>query len=197
MKTNFVLIDFENVQPKDLANLRGSSFQVRIFCGAHQRKIPFDLADQLQRLGPNAEYIRIQGTGRNASDFHIAYYIGRLSAQSPGATFYIISRDKGFEPLIKHLANQNITCRLLPSLAGLPASAPSAKPPATDRIQKVADGLLTRKEARPRKLKPLIAYIKAQLNKQATEAAVAEVIAHLTQAGMSRGAEDKLTWPSA
>jgi hypothetical protein len=81
VKTNIVLIDFENVQPKDLANLRGTSFQIRIFCGANQSKIPFDLADQLQPLGPNAKYIRIQGTGKNALDFHIAYYIGLLSAR--------------------------------------------------------------------------------------------------------------------
>jgi hypothetical protein len=197
MKTNIVLIDFENVQPKDLASLRGSSFQFRVFCGAHQSKIPFDLAAQLQPLGPDAKYIRMQGTGKNALDFHIAYYIGLLSAQSPGATFYIISKDKGFEPLIKHLATQNTICHLLPSLAGLPASAPAARPPAINRIQKVADGLLTLKEARPRKLKTLTAFINGQLNNQATEAAVAEVIAILTQAGMSTGAEGKLTWPSA
>lgn len=197
VKANIVLIDFENVQPKDLATLSGTSFQIRIFCGAHQNKIPIEMADQLQRLGPDAQYIRIQGTGKNALDFHIAYYIGRLSAQCPGATFYIISKDKGFEPLIKHLAAQNTACHLLPSLAGLPGSAPAAKPPALDRIQKVADGLLTRKEAKPRKLKTLTAFIKGQLHNQATDAAVAEVLARLTQGGLSAGAEGQLTWPSA
>jgi hypothetical protein len=51
-----------------------------------------DLAAELQPLGPDAEYIRIQGTGRNALDFHIAYYIGCLSAASPGSTIYIVCR---------------------------------------------------------------------------------------------------------
>ena len=196
VKTNIILIDFENVQPTDLTSLRGTSYQVRVFCGANQSKIPFDLADQLQQLGPDAKYIRIQGTGKNALDFHIAYYIGVLSAQSPGATFYIISKDKGFEPLIKHLATRNTTCYLLPSLAGLPASGPTAKAPATDRIQKVAQGLLSRKEARPRKLNTLTAFIKAQFNNQATEATLAAVIARLKQGGMSSGLEGNLTWPS-
>jgi hypothetical protein len=198
VKTNIILIDFENVQPQDLASLQGKQFQIKVFCGANQSKIPLDLADQLQRLGPDAEYIRIQGTGRNALDFHIAYYIGEISAQAPGATFYIISKDKGFEPLIKYLGTKKkITCHLLPSLAGLPASTPPAPPPTADRLQKVADGLLTRKEARPRKLKTLTTFVKGQLNNQATDAAVAEVIARLTQAGLSTGTEGNLTWPSA
>jgi len=197
VKTNIVLIDFENVQPKNLASFQGKQFQIKVFCGANQSKIPFDLADQLQRLGPDAEYIRIEGTGRNALDFHIAYHIGHISAQSPAATFYIISKDKGFEPLIKYLATKKkITCHLVSSLAGLPASKPAVPPPAADRIQKVADGLLTRKEARPRKLNTLTAFVKGQLNNQATEAAVTEVIARLTQAGVSTGAEGNLTWPS-
>ena len=73
---------------------------------------------------------------------------------------------------------------------------PAPKPAATDRIRKVAEGLLTRKEARPRKLKTLTAFVKGQLSNQATEAAVADVIARLAKAGMSTGAEGNLTWPS-
>src|SRR4029079_18195495 len=109
LKTTIILIDFENVQPKDLASLRGGPFKTKVFCGANQAKIPFDLAAELQPLGLDAEYVRIRGTGRNALDFHIAYYIGRLSAESPGATFHIVSKDTGFDPLIKHLKTQGIS----------------------------------------------------------------------------------------
>ena len=197
VKTNIILIDFENVQPKDLASLRGRHFKTKVFCGATQTKIPFDLAAELQPLGPDAEYIRIQGSGRNALDFHIAYYIGRLSAELPGATFHIVSKDTGFDPLIKHLETQNITCHRLPSLTDIPglASPPPASSP--DRTQKVADNLLTRKEARPRTLKTLTAYIKGQLNTQATDAAVNEVIAQLKEGGMSTLPDGKVTYPPA
>jgi len=191
VKTNFVLIDFENVQPKDLASLRGFPFQIFIFCGANQSKISLVLADELQQLGPQAKYIRIQGTGKNALDFHIAYYIGLLSAQNPDAGFYIISRDKGFEPLIKHLEVQNVPCRVVPSLAGVL----SCLSPCTDRTQKVTNRLLTIAEGRPRKLRALKTFIKAQLNREATDEVLAEVIARLTQAGMSADSEGKLTWP--
>ena len=40
LKTNFILIDFENVQPKDLVQLQGHSFKIKVFYGAHQTKIP-------------------------------------------------------------------------------------------------------------------------------------------------------------
>ena len=168
-----------------------------VFCGATQTKIPLDLAAELQPLGPDAEYIRIQGTGPNALDFHIAYYIGRLSTQFPGAAFHIVSEDKGFDPLIKHLKTQNITCNRLPSLSDIPGlSAPAPASP-LDRIQKVADHLLNRKESRPRTVKTLTAYIKGQLNNQATDAAVGEVIARLTQGGMVTLPDGKVTYPSA
>ena len=132
LKTNIILIDFENVQPKDLAQLRGRPFKTKVFCGANQTKVPFDLAAELQPLGPDAEYIRIQGTGPNALDFHIAYYIGRLSAELPGATFHIVSKDKGFDPLIKHLKTQDITCNRLSSLSDIPGLA--SPPPLHPRI---------------------------------------------------------------
>src|SRR5262245_32505198 len=100
---NIILIDFENVQPKDLTPLGGCPCKIKVFCGANQTKIPTGLAAALLSIGADAELVLIQGSGCNALDFHIAYYIGRLSTESPGATFYVISKDTGFDPLIKHL----------------------------------------------------------------------------------------------
>ena len=197
MKTNIILIDFENVQPKDLAQLRGRSFKTKVFCGANQTKVPLDLAAELQTLGRDAEYIRIQGTGPNALDFHIAYYIGRLSAEIPGATFHIVSKDKGFDPLVKHLKTQNISCIRIASLGHIPAPSAPTLPAPPDRIQKVVDGLLKRKDSKPANLKKLTAFIKGQLNNQATDAAVSEVLARLKEGGMSTLPDGKVTYPPA
>jgi hypothetical protein len=197
LKTNIILIDFENIQPKDLAQLQGRPFQTKVFCGAHQAKVPLELAAELQPLGPDAEYIRIQGTGPNALDFHIAYYIGRLSTQLPDAFFYIISKDKGFDPLIQYLKTQNITCRRITSLADIPELSAPPVASASDLTRKIADRLLKLKNARPRTLKTLTAHIKAQLRNQGTTAAVNEVIARLTQAGIKTLPDGKVTYPSA
>ena len=90
MKNNYVLIDYENVQPKNLAILNGHEFKIIVFVGANQAKIPFDLASSLQKLGENAEYVKIGGNGSNALDFHMAFYIGQLAARDPNAYFHII-----------------------------------------------------------------------------------------------------------
>ena len=106
MATNYVLIDFENVQPKNLEILYHHSFKVLVFVGANQTKVPFDLASAMQALGESAQYIKISGNGKNALDFHVAFYIGELTAKEPGAYFHIISRDTGFDTLIKHLKSE-------------------------------------------------------------------------------------------
>ena len=53
MRTNYVLIDYENVQPSALSVLEKEHFKVVVFVGANQAKVAFDVAAQLQRLGPS------------------------------------------------------------------------------------------------------------------------------------------------
>lgn len=194
MKTNIILVDFENVQPEDLAALKVRPFKLMVFCGANQTKIKVGLAAQLQPLGADVQYIRIDGTGPNALDFHVAYYIGRLAVQVPEATFYILSKDAGFDPLIKHLRAQNILCHRISALTNLPGLARVNHAP-PGRIQKVADLLLNRKDARPRTRKTLAAYIKAQLGPKGTETEAEEVVARLTRGGVEIQTDGKLTYP--
>jgi hypothetical protein len=89
------------------------------------------------------------------------------------------------------------TCDRLSALSDIPGlSAPAPSPP-PDRTQKVAGNLLNRKEARPRTVKTLTAFIKAQLNNQATDVAVGEVLAQLKQGGMLTLPDGKVTYPPA
>ena len=59
MATNYILIDFENVHPKNLELVTKHPFKVFVFVGASQTKVPFDLADSMQLLGNSAKYIKI------------------------------------------------------------------------------------------------------------------------------------------
>jgi hypothetical protein len=78
---------------------------VLVFVGAGQAKVTFELASVLQRMGEQAAYIKATGSGRNAVDFHIAYYMGQIAAKEPDAAFYVVSKDTGFDPLLQHLRN--------------------------------------------------------------------------------------------
>ncbi|MDQ7084112.1 MAG: PIN domain-containing protein [Sulfurovum sp.] len=107
-RNNYIFIDFENVQPSNLDSLKNSSFKVIIFVGANQTKIPMELVMSMQSLGENAQYIIINGNGKNALDFHITFYLGQLYEKEPEGYFHVISKDSGFDILINHLKNKNI-----------------------------------------------------------------------------------------
>jgi hypothetical protein len=134
-----LLIDYENVQKIDLSKLPSDAL-VRVFVGVMQKKVPTLLARQAQMLGPRLEWIQMEGQGSNALDFHIAHYLGRFVLEYPKARHVILSKDKGFDPLVKHLNGQGFRCERIGQLAALPrASAPkaekSAVPPKPQRIR--------------------------------------------------------------
>ena len=55
----------------------------------------------MQALGDRANYVEIDGSGPNALDFHIAYYIGELATADPTGSFHVISKDKGSDPIFE------------------------------------------------------------------------------------------------
>ena len=86
MSKHYILIDYENVQPKSLSVLQGApnqAFRIMVFVGADQSKLPLDLVSSMQGFGDKAQYVQITGSGRNALDFHIAYYLGALTERDP------------------------------------------------------------------------------------------------------------------
>lgn len=145
MTTPFFLIDFENVQPKALVRLQPGAARIKVFLGQHQSRLMLELVQALQPFGKDAEYIQIKGSGPDAVDFHIAFYIGRLAAAHPGASFTIVSKDRGFDPLIKHLGAVGIACRRLPEIpeaanAPATASAPAKKTTRPGTAKKASKG---------------------------------------------------------
>lgn len=155
MPSNYVLIDFENVQPKNLELLAEHPLKVYVFVGETQSRIPFDLADSMQLLGSNARYVKITGTGQNALDFHIAYYIGLLAAKEPDASFYIISKDKGFDPLVRHLTGKKVTIQRHKDLGEMPFLQLSGTTSIDERVAAIVKNLGGRGQSRPRKVKTL------------------------------------------
>jgi len=179
LTTNYVLIDFENIQPKNLEILADHPFKVFVFVGANQTKVPIELAEAMQVLGNNAHYIRISGNGRNALDFHIAYYIGKLAAGEPNANFHVISKDKGFDPLIKHLKSQKIRIQRERDLAEIPQLRIPASTSSDEQIAAVVKNLAARGHSRPRKVKTLQNTIKDLFTKQLDEQELSSLVKEL------------------
>lgn len=180
MPTNYVLIDFENVQPKNLEILVKHPFQIFVFVGANQTKIPFDLATTMQSFGDNGKYIKISGNGQNALDFHIAFYVGQLSLQDPDGYFHIISKDTGFDPLIKHLRTQKIRIHREKDLAEIPILKISSATSNDEKINAIIKNLAGRGQSRPRKLKTLSNTINSLFTQKLSDSELETMIKVLT-----------------
>ncbi len=155
MQTNYVLIDFENVQPKNLEILSNHDFNVLLFVGASQTKLSFELAVAMQELGENARYIKIAGNGPNALDFHIAYYIGELVKDDAKAYFHIISKDTGFDPLIKHLKSRGVRIQREQHLGEISVLQVSSATSDSEQINAIVKNLIGRGQSKPRKMSTL------------------------------------------
>lgn len=176
MANNYVLIDYENVHPKNLGLLAEHPFKVFVFVGQNQAKIPFDLADSMQLLGKDARYIKIAGGGQNALDFHIAYYVGELAAAEPDAQFHIISKDKGFDPLIRHLKERKIHVQREKDLGEIPLLQLPTKASLDEKISAIVKNLGGRGQSRPRKVKTLQNTINSLFTKKLDQNELNEII---------------------
>jgi len=176
MSTNYVLVDFENVQPDSLAALAGGAVKVKVFVGAAQAKgrISFELSHSMQLLGANAEYVRIARSGPNAVDMHIAYFIGRLLEKEPGASIHIVSRDTDFDPLVEFLSAQGITCNRAKTIAEIIRLMPKPRP-APPAPKKHTPTPITRKP-HSEKLAPIIKHLHSLSGKPATRKKLAQTI---------------------
>lgn len=169
--TKYVLVDFENVQPKNLELLKEHPFRVFVFIGSNQAKLPRHVVVPMQALGERAQYVEIAGSGPNALDFHIAYYIGELASNERNAQFHIVSRDRGFDPLIQHLRNtRKIRIRRETDLAEIPELRIPDTTNLDEQIEAIVKNLRQRGHSRPRKVKTLQNTINTLFTKKLDQA---------------------------
>ena len=187
MKNNYVFIDYENVKVNSLALLGGEQFRVHLFLGPHHAKLPRPLVLAMHKLGDRAKYVELEAAGPNALDFHIAYYLGSLAAADPDGFFHVISKDTGFDPLIKHLKTRKILAARSESIEEMPCFLPAATAhsPANGldgMVKLVVEDLIKRKAAKPRKVATLRSTVAARLGKDA-DAHLDAVLDALVRAG--------------
>lgn len=220
-----LLVDFENIQDLDyLKKLRNTDFEVRVFIGPQQAKLPTALVRQAQPFGTRLQWIQMEGHGKNALDFHIAYTLGLLVAEDRKRRIFVLSKDTGFDPLLSYLAKRNIDCQRIEELgkflidkdAPPPApvlSAPSALivapvikiEPSNSIAQTPTAKTLSLAEiqhylntipprTRPKKPKTLAAHLASHFKKQAPNRDFANVIRELAKLGSVAIDGDKLSY---
>ena len=127
----------------------------------------------------------------STSSVHIACHLGETRCKYPQAEFVILSNDKGFDPLVRHLVGRKFKCRREAQMQ----STVSARPQLPAHAKAVAD-LLRRfeKNKRPRKRATLDNYLGTHFKKTMTAEEIKKAVGHLLQAGLIAGTEAAVTY---
>jgi hypothetical protein len=97
----WAFVDYENVGNLNRVNL-SSYDRVVIFVGAKQNMINF--GDDIYSKPIDLTYIKITEVNKNNLDLHLAYYLSEYNHIAPQhVIFEVISNDRAFAPLIKHV----------------------------------------------------------------------------------------------
>jgi len=197
MRTNYVLIDLENLQPELLEALDLEHFRVMVFIGANQTKVSVEFASMLQRLGTRAQYLRISGNGRNALDFHIAFYAGELLAKDPTAVFHIIAVDSGYDPLLQHLRDRKVFAYKHRSIADIPHVKAANSKSLAAKSAFVRESLLGRAAGKPSAFKTLDSSINGMFPGGLAEDVRTSIIKGLESEGFLTITGTKVSYPAS
>ena len=107
-RINYVFVDFENVQEIDLDRIANKPAKIALILGQRQKSLPIALVRLIQKYPQQVRLVETVLDGKNALDFVLSYEIGVESERDPTGYFHILSRDKGFDALIKHLKDKDV-----------------------------------------------------------------------------------------
>ena len=125
MVKKLLLVDLENKHKVDLSPL-DESFRAIIFVGANQNPPKAAQKPATAHRFKRVDFLKISGSGKNALDFHIAFQLGRTFETAPDTLCVVLSKDKGFDPLLTHLNKNGLHCRRISSLDELVPPEPIA-----------------------------------------------------------------------
>jgi hypothetical protein len=118
MPKTLLLVDFENVPNIDLS-LLDESVEAIVFVGANQNPPKASKKIATAHRFTRVDFQKIEGSGRNALDFHIAFHLGRTFETAPDTVCIVVAKDKGYDPLLLHLNRNGMTCRRVHDFAEL------------------------------------------------------------------------------
>jgi hypothetical protein len=125
---SLLLVDLENVHKVDLSRL-DESYRAIIYVGANQNPPKASTKTATAHRFTRVDFQKIEGIGKNALDFHIAFQLGRIFETAPDTLCIVLSKDKGFDPLLTHLNKNGLQCRRISSLDELVPPEPILAPP--------------------------------------------------------------------
>jgi len=193
---NHVFVDFENVHEIDLSVIGNKAVSFTLLLGAKHSKLEVGLVEKMMEHASSVRMLRLSSPGKNALDFTLAYYLGQAAITDPVGYFHIVSKDKGFDPLVEHLRSRHLHVRRHDNFSTLTFSAPTkATSQQEELFPRVLDHLRKNKTSRPKRKRTLLANLLAFSGKLATEPQVLAVIDQLQKDGHIKiGEKEALTY---
>lgn len=190
-----ILIDFENIQKLDFEPIDTADTEIIVFVGKSQNKIPFHLVEKAQTMGNRIKWLKIAGDGKNNLDFHIAFELGRLSegSQRDNISLIVLSKDSGYDSLIKYISDTGIQTKRIANLAELSDSKklpPSSK--FTDYI--VANLNKIDNQKRPRTRGTLKKHVESLLRDKANAGEIDSIIEEMFIKGLLTQTNNRLKY---
>lgn len=176
IRTNYIFVDYENVQQLDLDLIAGKPVKVIIIVGARQKSLPYALTKQIHKYHSQVQLIESEGASRNALDLVLAYNVGLQAQADPKGHFHVLSKDRDYEALIKHLRSHEIRACRVDVFANIPAMVDLRHLMLKERVQWVVERLAKNKASRPQRKKTLLATIAAICRKELSEAEVQQIV---------------------
>ncbi len=195
-RKNHIFVDFENGVNVDLDLIEGKPVHVTIVTGKHQSSLPKTLAKQFLRFSEQVSVIDNEQLGPNAADFVLAMEVGRKSINDPKGFYHIVSRDRGFDAVVKHLRSLNIMSARIEDFAAVPILVAADRLTLSQLADSYAARLQRRPVGRPARRAGLLAQIGVHFLKQIDEAKCEAIAKSLTEREVLRISDTgKVTYP--
>jgi hypothetical protein len=175
-RTNYIFVDFENVQEADFDRITDRPVKVTVVLGEQHKRLPVDLVKKLLKHAGQIELIETGRAGKNALDLVLAQHIGAVRTGDPHGYFHIVSKDKGFDALIGHLKDNGTLARRHASFSEIPVLMNTA-----ERVRLMTRQLKLNPVNRPRKRKTLTSQIQVVFGRSLSEAEAEDTVQGLVR----------------
>lgn len=141
----YFFIDYENVGILGLKGLESltDADSVSIFYSEYAQSLTFEYHNKINDSKADIDLIKVETPGENALDFQLSSYLGFIISENqnyfPDETFnyYIISKDKGYKPLISFWKNKAAIEQYIDLTLTISADDYSARAGDTNLLKKI------------------------------------------------------------
>ena len=179
IRTNYIFVDYENVQEVDLDLIADKAAKVFLVVGQRRKTLPSLLARQIHRYHDQVAWIESEGATNNALDLVLAYHVGLQAGADPKGYFHILSRDKDYDALIKHLRANSILASRDDEFARIPALVAMTRLSLDERVQWVVERFQKNKTSRPKRKQSLLTTVRSFCRKELADEEVQQIVSAL------------------